>query len=150
MLDLLDIYDEIHTTDIVIKEVEAGLDKGFQEAIMIRKLVEEKRIIVHKSKKHSHNKLAAFGLHKGELTMLLLSKEIDPDIVVVDDRTGIKAAKYLGFKVASTPFLMLKNLQMGKVSKDDLENKLQKLMGFGYHISPGLYVKILNLSKSMK
>jgi hypothetical protein len=50
--------------------------------------------------------------------------------------------------VVSTPFLLLKNLEAGKISKEDFPETIDRLMGFGYFLSPGLYVKILKIVSS--
>jgi len=150
MLDCLRIYENVYTTSIVIEEVEMGLRQGFEEAIMIRKLVEEGFLVVKEESQNTKIKgLSTFGLHTGELSMLKMAGDMKPDLVIVDDRVGIKAAKYLGFNVVSTPFLLLKNLEAGKISKQDFPETLEKLMGLGYFLSPGLYVKILKNAEDL-
>ena len=145
MLDCLRLYDNIYTTEIIIKEIEKGLEKGFQEALSVRKLVEEGFVVVKKIT----SKKKGFGLHPGELSLIELAKMMGVAEIIVDDRSAIHVAKYFGLKVVSTPYLLLRNLKDGHIDLEEFQDAMDRLIGFGYFISPNLYVKILNKAKEL-
>lgn len=145
MLDCLRLYDNVHTSSLVIEEIERGLNKGYQEALSIRKLIDEKFILVKKVK----SKKEGFGLHPGELSVIDLAKKIKVKELIVDDRKAIQVAKYFELKVASTPYVLLKNLKAGRIDYDEFEDAIDRLIGIGYFISPNIYVKILEKAKKL-
>jgi len=145
MLDTLLIYKKIYTTKVVMDEIERGLEKGYQEALSVRKLVEKDFITVRRIKA----KEGEFGLHPGELTVITLAKKMKVKEIIVDDRSAIRVAKYFGFNVVSTPFLLLKNLKMKRIDYEEFENAINRLIGEGYFISPNLYVKILEKAEEL-
>jgi predicted nucleic acid-binding protein len=143
MLDCLRLYESVYTTNLVIEEIDRGLNKGYQEALSVRKMIDEKFIIVKKTK----SKKEGFGLHPGELSVIDLAKRIKVKELIVDDRKAIQVAKYFELDVASTPFVLLKNLKAGRIDYDEFEYTIDRLIGFGYFISPNMYVRILNTAK---
>ncbi|UCF08177.1 MAG: hypothetical protein JSW28_00345 [Thermoplasmata archaeon] len=145
MLDCLRLYEKIYTTQIVLNEIGKGMEKGYQEALSVKKLVDEGFIIVKEFKE----KKEVFGLHPGELTVIEMAKEMKIKELLIDDRSGIKVAKYFGLKVVSTPYLLLKNLKKGNIELDDFKEAMDRLIGFGYFISPNLYVEILKKAKEL-
>ena len=145
MLDSLRLYENVYTTDLVIEEIDKGLDKGYQEALLVRKMIDEEFILVKKTK----GRKEGFGLHPGELSVIDLAKRIKVKELIVDDRKAIQVAKYFGLKVASTPYVLLKNLKAGRIDYDEFEYAIDRLIGFGYFISPNMYVRILNKAKEL-
>ena len=146
MLDCLRIFDNIYTTNIVIEEIEKGVHKGYQEALLVKKMVDQDFIIV-KIKKLKENE---FGLHPGELSIIELARELKIQDIIVDDKTAIQASKYFGLKGISTPFLLLKNLKYGKIDLQEFKDAMDRLITFGYFISPNLYMKILDKAEKLK
>jgi predicted nucleic acid-binding protein len=146
MLECLKLFDNVFTTNIVLQEIELGLEKGYPEALLVKKLVEEKFLIV-KDKKPKENE---FGLHPGELSIIELAREMNIENIIVDDKTAIQASKYFGLKVTSTPFLLLKNLKSGNINLIDFRIAMDRLISFGYFISPNLYMKILEKAETLE
>ncbi|UCE75176.1 MAG: hypothetical protein JSV56_05595 [Methanomassiliicoccales archaeon] len=142
-LDCLRLYEKIFTSNLVIQEIEKGLNKGHQEALWVQKLINEKFIVSKKTKK----KKEGFGLHPGELSVIDLAKEMKIKNIIVDDRKAIQVAKYFGLKVVSTPFLFLRNLKMGRIEYEEFMDAFEGRIGLGYFISPDLYVKILEKAR---
>jgi len=145
MLDALKIYKKIYTTTVVMDEIEQGINKGYNEALMIKKLVKKDFIVVKRVKA----KAGEYGLHPGENTVITLAKKIKVKEIIVDDRGAIRVAKYFGFGVVSTPFLLLKNLKAKNIDYVEFEDAMDTLIGAGYFISPNLYVKIFEKAKQL-
>ncbi len=145
MLDCLRIYENVYTTELVIEEIEKGMDRGFIEALSIKKLIDKKFILV----KEFEGKKEGLNLHPGELSVIELAKKIKVDELIVDDKRAISAAKYFGLKIVSTPYLLLKNLKIERIDLDTFKAAMDRLIDFGYYISPNLYVKILEKADKM-
>lgn len=145
MLDSLRLYEKIYTTQVVINEIERGMDRGYQEALSVRKLVDERLIIMEKTKVQKEG----FGLHPGELSVIEMAKKKRIKDIILDDRNAIKVAKYFGLKVTITPFLLLKNLNLGNIELDEFKDAMERLIGFGYFISPNLYIEILKTAERL-
>ena len=54
-------------------------------------------------------------LHEGEVEVMILSKEIGADVVIIDDANAKKHAKYLGLPVTGTLGVLIKAKQEGYV-----------------------------------
>ncbi|MEE9151192.1 MAG: hypothetical protein V3U20_05075 [Thermoplasmata archaeon] len=145
MLDCLRLYENVYTTGLVIEEIEMGLQKGYQEALLIRKLIDPGFIIVKKIKSEKEG----FGLHPGELSVNDLAKKLKIKELIMDDRKAISVAKYFGLKVVSSPYLLLKNLKAKRIDYEEFVDAFEGLIGLGYFISPNLYVKILEKAKEL-
>ena len=145
MLDCLQLYENVYTTTVVIKEIERGLQRGYQEALSIKKLTDKRFIVVKKIE----SKKEGFGLHPGELSVIELAKKMRVKEIIVDDKMAIHVAKYFGLKVVSTPYLLLKNLKVKRIEYEEFIDVMDKLIGLGYFISPNLYVKILEKAKEL-
>lgn len=78
-------------------------------------------------------------LHDGEVEVMILSKEIGADVVIIDDANAKKHAKYLGLPVTGTLGVLIKAKQMGYVG--ELKPVLYQLVENGIYISQ----KVLDL-----
>ena len=117
VLCCLQIYEDVYTTDIVIEEVKRGLEKGYQDSLMVLKLIEDGSLVLKGSAKATE----MYGLHPGEISVIELARDMKIDTIIMDDGRAIKTAKYFGLKVVSTPFLFLKNLKAGKMNRETFE-----------------------------
>jgi hypothetical protein len=140
------ILTDFRVTDIVWEEaVKKGLNHRYVEAEFIQRIVSNR---VVKAEKEKAKKMAEkFGIHPGEASTLLLAKKLNFEHVLVDDRIAIKVAKIMGLKPLSTPFLLLKALKECHLTYGQFTNHFEKLIAFGYYISPVLSREILKKTK---
>lgn len=100
-----------------------------------------------KTKKITNNLAAEFlsvNLDVGEAEAITLAKEIEADLLLIDDRDGRKAAKSVGIPVIGTVGLLLRYYR-GK--KDDFKLALDELLAKGFRLSKKEYEKILKMAK---
>lgn len=142
-LHLLDLYRKVYSTNEVLSEVLGGIEAGYQDALLVRKSINEGKIRRVKTKARLERYEGLLGLHKGEISVLLVARELKLDRVIVDDKRAIKAAKYFGLKPVSTPFVLLEALRRRKLTLPRFKECMDKLIEFGYRISPKLYMEIL-------
>lgn len=75
-------------------------------------------------------------LHDGEVEVMILSKEIAADVVIIDDANAKKHAKYLGLPVTGTLGVLIRAKQNGYVN--ELKPLLCKMLENGIYISKSL------------
>lgn len=75
-------------------------------------------------------------LHDGEVEVMILSKEIDADVVIIDDANAKKHAKYLDLPVTGTLGILIKAKQKGYIEK--LKPILDQMVQNGIYISQRL------------
>ena len=147
-LDLLnDLFEEVFVTNSVLEEVFEGLSQGHQDALLVKKNLEQNRIKLLKVTK----KLVLDHLGTGEKSVIEAAVEHNITSVIFDDLSAIKTAKYFGLEIVSTPFLLLKSLTLGKLKKVDFIDSVNKLIcDFDYRISPIIYKRILDEAHNYK
>ncbi len=142
-LRLLRQYEEVLVPPEVIAEVDRGLEAGHPEALEVRKLVEEGRITVRKAGRPR----TEWSLDRGEAAVLALALQARVDEVVVDDRSAIGVARYLGLRPVSVPFLLLRERRAGRMARDGFEASLRRLLGAGYYLSPELHHRLVEAGR---
>ena len=142
-LGLLRQYDEVLAPPEVIAEVERGLEVGHPEALEVRTLVEAGRIRVRKAGRAR----TEWALDRGEAAVLALALQARADEVIVDDRSAIGVAKYLGLRPVSVPFLLLRERRAGRMTQDAFEASLRRLLSAGYYLSPDLHHRLVDAGR---
>ena len=72
-------------------------------------------------------------LHDGEVEVMILSKEIAADVVIIDDANAKKHAKYLGLPVTGTLGVLIKAKREGYIS--ELKPIFSQMVENGIYIS---------------
>lgn len=144
-LGALRIFTPVSTTHAVVREVEEGLLRGHAEILAVRREVEAGRLHVRKV---SESPIPGLALGAGELTVLRLASRVTGTVAIVDDLGAIRAAGRSGIPVLSTPFLLLENVQRGTMEAAAFRSAMDQLLTEGYHLSPRLYVLLLEKAKS--
>ena len=78
------------------------------------------------------------GLDRGELDVLLLAQDQDPDWIIIDERQARRAARAMGLPVKGTVGVLLTMGLSGLRSKEELLNDLEGMIRRGIRISPQL------------
>lgn len=76
------------------------------------------------------------GLDAGELAVLLLAQQIEPDWVIVDERLARRVAFAMGLAVKGTLGVLLAGVFAGLLTKQEALQDLRKLLDAGIRISP--------------
>lgn len=80
-------------------------------------------------------------LHAGEVeTMILAQEEPKADLVIIDDNTAKKTAKFLGLSVTGTIGILLKSKRSGYI--DAVAPLFEKMRANGFYVSE----KVMNLA----
>ena len=80
-------------------------------------------------------------LHAGEVEVMILARELDADLVLMDDEAAKKTAKFLGLKVTGTLGILLKAKKEGYLAK--VEPVMDELLRDGLYISDSVQNYVL-------
>jgi predicted nucleic acid-binding protein len=132
-LDLLrQIFDEVYVPSSVHEEVAA--DKAGRPGAKAVAQAEWLRVVSPSAQPTIEPML--LGLDAGEIDVLLLAREIQPDWVLIDERQGRRVARVLGLPVKGTLGILLTAVLAGLVSKEEALSGLELLVTKGIRISP--------------
>ncbi len=129
---LKDLYGEIIIPDAVYKEL------AVKEESISKKAVDNALDWIHIGHIQNHMAKSMYKtqLHDGEVEVMILSKEIEADIVIIDDGNAKKHAKYLGLPVTGTLGILIKAKQEGYIT--ELKPILYQMVKNGIYISNSL------------
>jgi predicted nucleic acid-binding protein len=89
--------------------------------------------------------LALPALDEGERAALALAMALRADLLLMDDRTGVAAARSRGFAVTGTLGLLDRAARRGLI---DLKEAVTRLQATSFHISPTLIAALLAAHRS--
>ncbi len=124
-LDLLKLLKtEIVTIQEVYEEcVEKGIDLGYADAIKIKKMFDEKIILVNNLKKPERFS----GVSEIDSKVISFAKE-KKDYLFVDDVKLGRRAKAEQIEIRNTPDILLNLANTKRITKEELGELLQKLV----------------------
>jgi len=95
------------------------------------------------------SKLIKTTLELGELSTLLLTKELKIDEVLIEETIGRTAAKMMGLVPRGTLYVLLKNLKSKEIIFDDFLNILNELIESGFRLKEEIYIKVIEEAKKI-
>ncbi len=138
---LKDLYGEVFIPAAVYDEISAKKDsKSFIE---LKKAAAE-WIHIRKIDNVHLKKFFRIQLHDGEVEVMILGKELNAALLIIDDKIAKKYANYLDFKVTGTLGVLLKAKEVGLVKK--VKPYVDALIENGIYIGKQVYSDILKLS----
>ncbi|MBE8714507.1 DUF3368 domain-containing protein [Sphingobacterium hungaricum] len=135
---LHDLYEIITIPEAVFLEIEAGKHLKSYINLVELKWIEIKKI----------NNLQSldffFDLDYGEAEVLVLAKELEADLVILDENLGRRYAQQLGLNVTGTLGVLLKAKQRNLIKS--VRECLLELIENNVWISPAICDKVLQLA----
>ena len=142
-----DLKDEKVTSPAVKREVvDEGKRKGVPDAVVLEKLFSNKvlRVVEPKDEELLSRLLRTRGLHVTDSEVLALARELD-GLAVVDDEVARKTAKVYGIAYAGTPFVLVRAVCEGVMSKERAKQAVNEVVFAGWRCSVETYVKIMEV-----
>lgn len=133
VLETLAKWREVIVTEGVYNEVLEGKDKKILDALLLERLVEEKKITIeNKIKKEVVQKFTKdFGLGLGEAESVALALESDA-VVITDNKQGRKAAKVQGLQLTGSIETVIALHKTKSIDKEKAINAIKVLKKAGW------------------
>jgi len=140
-----DLKDEKVTSPAVKREVvDEGKRKGIPDAVVLEKLFSNKvlQVVEPKDEELLSRLLRTKGLYLTDAEVLALARELD-GLAVVDDEVARKTAKVYGIAYAGTPYILVKAVSEGVMTKERAKQAVNEMIFAGWRCSVETYVKIM-------
>lgn len=139
LFDLLrDCFKKIYIPEEVYREVViAGRNLYGAPEVENADWIETKEVM-NKNAVHS----LCINLHKGEAEAIILAKEINADLIIIDDLDGKKIAKMMGLTVTGTLGILIRSAPYKNIN---LKETLDKLCSTGIPECKSLVILEFNL-----
>ena len=144
-LELLDIFDEVIIPYEVKAEVVDAGKANNTDAYSIEKLLNT-TIKVKQVQKFLDIPIA---IHKGEKAVISLAKELRIDEVLMDDKIARNAAELLGLKPRGTIYLLLKALELDKLSLNEFLDTLEDMLRHGFRLKEEILIEVIKKAREI-
>jgi len=142
------LHSEILIPEAVREEaVSRGLEKGFEDAKIIEKALEEGWIRVYKASTQFTDKVEAvekrldIELGSGEREAIALALEKKTSTFLTNDEDAYQTGKILGLEPKGVLYLLLKGVKEGHHNKEKAKESLSKMLEEGFWLSPTIIHK---------
>ena len=135
---LKELYGKVIVPTAVYEEVEKGREKLYYQDLTQIDWLEIHEI------GNPDSRAYFLDLDEGEAEVLILAKEQNADLVIMDEIMGRRYAKQLNFNLTGTIGILLKSKEKGLIVS--IKNLLTELTKKGTWLSPKLISKALKLS----
>jgi len=137
------LYSEILIPEAVYEEaVTRGLEKGYEDAQVTKKAVEEGWMRVYKPKKQFTDKVedmeARLGIElgRGEREAIALSLEKEISLFLTNDEDAYQVGTSLDLKPKGVLYLLLRSVKEGYLNKRQAKESLRHMLEEGFWLSP--------------
>lgn len=138
---LWDIFNKVYIPGGVYEEVVSGnLYKHFGE-LELKNAVENGYINVYRVKNMNLAEQMSPRLHRGEQEVIIAAKELEIQVVVIDDKLARDFADAMLLKSIGVIGILETAKRMGKI--DQLKKYIDVLVDAGFWISKKLYAEVL-------
>ena len=140
-----ELEGEKFTSPSVKREVvDKGKRKGIADAIILEKLFQKNIFKVVKPRNASflETLLQTKGLHVTDAEILAIAKERSGK-AIIDDEVARKTAKIYGIPYAGTPYILVKAISQGLITKEKAKQAINDMIFAGWRCSIETYAKIM-------
>ena len=135
---LKELYEKVIVPTAVYIEIENGREKPYYQDLTQIDWVEIQEI------RNPDSRAYFLDLDDGEAEVLILAKEQNVDLVIMDEIMGRRYAKQLGFNLTGTIGILLKSKENGLI--ESIKDLLTELTKKGTWLSPKLISTAIKLS----
>ena len=121
-----------------------GKKEGFQDVLFIEKAIEEGWIKVKETRTNKKLIRIAKELDKGEIEVISLAENLNPELTLIDDASARIIAESFGLNVKGTLYVILKAFKQKLITKQEVLVLLNRLAREGFRLSQELYLQILS------
>ncbi len=132
------LYGKISVPGAVFQEIENGKDKPYYQNLSALDWIEIKKI------KNIDSKMYLLDLDDGEAEALILAKEQNADLIIMDEILGRKYAKKFQLNLTGTLGVLLKAKERGFIKS--ISDLLEELTKKGTWLNPKLILKVKQIA----
>lgn len=139
-----DFSEEKHTTPKVVEQVvDKGKGLGAPDAFIAEELIQRSLIKVREPTNIDFITLlsAMPGLHKAELQVLALAKELE-GIAIVDESVARDVSRLYDIETHGTAYLLLRLLYRRKLSRKQVKEAIGDMISAGWRLTAEEYAKL--------
>ncbi len=141
-IDKLDLLKELYGIVIVpfavYQEIEEGKEKPYYQDLTSLDWIEIRNI------KNPNSREYLIDLDDGEAEVLVLAKEINADLVILDEIMGRRYAKRFEINLTGTIGILLKAKESGLITS--IKNLMSELVEKGTWLNPRLISKAIKMA----
>ncbi|ORX22952.1 nucleotide-binding protein [Thermoanaerobacterium sp. PSU-2] len=115
----------------------------YEEVNIVENCQIEDFIKIVKIKNEEAKQFFPTSLHKGEVEVMILAKEINADLCIIDDYLARQHSKSLGLVVSGTLGILVKAKEKGIIKR--VKPVVDDMIRKGFYIDKKLYNEILNI-----
>ncbi|PMB75256.1 MAG: DUF3368 domain-containing protein [Candidatus Bathyarchaeota archaeon] len=145
-----ELKGEKFTSPSVKREVvDKGKRKGLADAIILEKLFQKDifKVVKPRNAVFLETLLQTKGLHVTDAEVLATAKERGGK-AIIDDEVARKTAKIYGIPYAGTPYVLVKAISQGLITKREAKQAINDMISAGWRCSVETYAKIIeNIEK---
>jgi len=137
------LYSETVIPEAVYEEaVLRGIEKGFEDAQVIKKAIEEEWIKVYKTSKQFTDKVerveARLGIEIGigEREAIAIALEKDISIFLTNDEGAYQVGILMGLEPKGVLYVLLRSVVEGYLNKKKAKESLRQMLEEGFWLSP--------------
>jgi len=139
-----DFPEQKYTTPIVVEEVvDKGKSLGAPDAFIAEELIQRSIIKVREPTNVDFITLlsALPGLHKAEIQVLALAKELE-GIAIVDESVAREVSRLYDIETHGTAYLLLRLLYRRKLSRKQVKEAIEGMISAGWRLTAEEYAKL--------
>ena len=141
---LKDIFTKIQIPpEVKIETVDRGKAKGYSDAYIIEQALNEGWLISNPLTTENIKKSEALaqmtGIDIGEAQAIILTKQKNEKLVLIDQSNARKVARHLGLSPRGTIFIILTTIRRKLITKEDAKQMLETLIEVNFYISAKIY-----------
>lgn len=128
LLDLIRLYDTVIPVEVKYEAVDRGKEKGFTDALLVEKAIEDGWIkVINVSVDNKFAKAAELaGLHKAEMSVVYYAYK-NGITALLDEDVARVFARSLGVRVRGSLGLLIEGLKEGAISHSEAVKGLDNL-----------------------
>lgn len=142
--------EKLSSPEVKREVVDEGKQRGIPDAFVLDKMFENGTFKICKptDKRFLARLSETRGLHSADAEVLALAHE-HAGIAVVDDEVARKTAKVYGIDYAGSPYLLMRAVREGLISKVKAKQAVNDMISAGWRCSVENYSRILTLIEKL-
>lgn len=141
---LRELFAQIQIPPEVKNEtIDRGKEKGFPDAIIIEQALKDGWLAIHQlteeNIKKSETLAQMSGIDIGEAQTILLAKQKNEKIVLIDQTSAREVARQMGLYPRGTIYIILAAAKKKLTTKEEARQMLEKLIETNFYISAKIY-----------